>query len=192
MPGSLFLIRHGETEWSLSGQHTGLTDIPLTERGREQGRRLCAELAGHEFALVLSSPLSRALDTCRLACLGEQVETADDLMEWDYGDYEGVTTAEVRTKRPKWSLWTDGVPGGETVAAVGLRCDAVLDEVREIDGDVAIFGHGHALRILAARWLGLPPADGRLFALDPATISTLGWERETAVIRRWNDPSGHV
>jgi broad specificity phosphatase PhoE len=190
----VILVRHGETEWTLSGQHTGRTEIPLTENGREQARKLGAVLADRKLALVLSSPLSRALDTCRLVGLGEEVQTTEDLMEWDYGEYEGLTTPEIRTNRPNWTLWTDGSPGGETAASVGARVDSVIREAREAmseeDGDVAIFAHGHLLRVLAARWLGLPPSEGRLFALDPATFSLLGYERETAVIRRWNDPGG--
>jgi broad specificity phosphatase PhoE len=190
----VILVRHGQTEWTISGQHTGLTDIPLTDHGREQARALCGPLAERKLALVLSSPLSRALETCRLAGLGDQVQTDDDLMEWDYGDYEGRTTADIRDGRPKWSLWLDGAPGGETAAAVGARVDRVIAEVREVmaetEADVALFGHGHGLRVLAARWLGLTPADGRLFALDPATLSLLGYERENPVIRRWNDPTG--
>ena len=190
----VILVRHGETEWTLSGQHTGRTEIPLTENGREQARKLGAVLADRKLALVLSSPLSRALDTCRLVGLGEEVQTTDDLMEWDYGEYEGLTTPEIRTNRPNWTLWADGAPGGETAASVGARVDSVIREAREAmseeDGDVAIFAHGHLLRVLTARWLGLPPSEGRLFALDPATFSLLGYERETAVIRRWNDPGG--
>jgi probable phosphoglycerate mutase len=191
MAQQVFLVRHGETEWALTGQHTGHTDIPLTERGREQARLLCAELSQHEFAAVFSSPLSRALDTCRLACLGDQCETADDLMEWDYGEYEGLSTADIRTRKPKWSLWLDGAPNGETAADLGARADRIVKEIRALEGDVAIFGHGHLSRVLAARWIGLAPVDGRLFALDPATISILGYERETPVIQRWNDPGGH-
>lgn len=190
----VILVRHGETEWTISGQHTGRTDIPLTENGRAQARELCAELAGRKLALVLSSPLSRALDTCRLAGLGDQVQTTDDLVEWDYGEYEGITTPEIRSRRKNWSLWMDGAPGGETPADVGLRVDRVIAELRQVlaetEADVALFGHGHVLRVLTARWLGLTPADGRLFALDPATFSLLGYERENAVIRRWNDPAG--
>src|SRR5437868_3421847 len=129
----VILVRHGETDWTLTGQHTGRTDIPLTEPGREQGRRLCREVSGHRFALVLSSPLSRALETCRLACLGDQVETTADLLEWDYGEYEGRTTAEIRAERPRWSLWHDGGPGGETAAGVGQRCDQVIREVRDVE-----------------------------------------------------------
>ncbi len=198
MANRVILVRHGETEWSLSGQHTGRTDIPLTDNGREQAERVCAGLAGLRFALVLSSPMARALETARLAGQGDRVETTDDLVEWDYGDYEGRTTADIRVDRPGWSLFTDGVPGGETVEDVGRRVDRVIERVRAlfdsgVGGDVALFAHGHVLRILAARWVGLPPADGRLFALDPATVSVLGYERETPVVSRWNDPDAiHV
>jgi probable phosphoglycerate mutase len=192
MPARLVLVRHGETEWSLSGRHTGRTDIPLTAHGRAEAMRLCAELSGRPFVRVLSSPLSRALETCREACLGDRVETSEDLVEWDYGEYEGRTTADIRTERPGWSLWRDGAPGGEAAADVAARVDRVLKQVRDLDGDVAIFSHAHTLRVLCARWLGLTPEDGRLFALDPATISILAHERETAVIWRWNDPSGSV
>ena len=184
----VYLVRHGETEWTITGQHTGGgTDIPLTENGREQARSLSGALSGREFALVLSSPLSRALDTCRLAGLGDEVETTDDLLEWDYGEYDGRTTADIRTERPRWSVWTDGVPGGESAAEVGIRVDRIVKEAQEAEGDVALFGHGHTLRVLAARWLGLTPIDGRLFALHPATVSVLSWERENPVIQRWND-----
>ncbi|MFP5318761.1 MAG: histidine phosphatase family protein [Acidimicrobiia bacterium] len=190
----VILVRHGETEWTLSGQHTGRTDIPLTDNGRAQARRLCKELASRDLALVLSSPSSRALETARLAGLGDQVQTTEDLMEWDYGEYEGVTTAEIRSKKTKWSLWIDGAPGGESPADVGARVDEVIREVRDVldeaESDVALFAHGHVLRVLTARWLGLTPADGRLFALDPATFSLLGYERENPVVRRWNDPAG--
>jgi broad specificity phosphatase PhoE len=189
----VILVRHGETEWSLSGQHTGRTDIPLTDHGREQARRVCAGLAGHDFVLVLASRMERAVETATLAGLGDRVETAADLVEWDYGDYEGRTTADIRVERPGWSLWKDGVPGGEDVEDVGRRVDRVIARARQADGDVALFAHGHVLRILAARWVELEPADGRRFALDPATVSVLGWERETPVISRWNDPdAAHV
>ena len=182
----IVLVRHGETAWTLSRQHTGHTDIPLTDRGREQARALAAELAGRQFALVLSSPLSRALETCRLAGLGAHAAERDELMEWDYGAYEGRTTLEIRQERPGWTLWHDGVPDGETAAEVGARVDRIVAELRAAAGDAAVFGHGHALRVLAARWLGLEPAAGRLFALDPASISSLGYERETPVVRLWN------
>lgn len=186
MPNQLVLVRHGETEWTISRQHTGRTDIPLTDNGREEARAVGRALAGRTFASVLSSPLSRALDTCRLAGLGEGVETTEDLLEWDYGEYDGLTTAEIRKKRPRWSLWMDGAVGGETAADVGARVDRVIDDARREDGDVLLFAHGHVLRTLAARWLGLTPAEGRLFALHPATVSTLGYERETAVVVHWN------
>ena len=183
------LVRHGETEWSRAGKHTGRTDVPLTEHGRLQAEAVGAALRDREFALVLSSPLSRALETCRLAGFGERAELRDELMEWDYGAYEGRTTSEIREQRPGWTLWRDGVPDGETVEQVGARVDRVLDEMRSIEGDALLFAHGHALRVLTARWLGLDPDAGRLFALDPATMSTLGYERETPVLELWNQPA---
>jgi len=182
------LVRHGETLWSRDGKHTGRTDIQLTETGRRQSERVGDTLRGRRFALVLASPLQRAAETCRLAGLGDVAVFRKELMEWDYGSYEGLTTPEIRAEVPGWSLWRDGVPEGENAADVGRRVDRVLADVRAVDGDVALFAHGHLLRVLAARWLGLPPTEGRLFALDPATISILGHERETPVIRRWNDP----
>jgi broad specificity phosphatase PhoE len=182
------LVRHGETLWSRSGKHTGRTDIPLTEEGRRQSEHVGEMLRGRRFALVLTSPLQRAAETCRLAGLGDVAAFREELMEWDYGAYEGRTTAEIRMEVPGWSLWRDGVPEGENAADAGRRVDAVIADVRAVDGDVALFAHGHLLRVLAARWLGLPPTEGRLFALDPATISILGHERETPVIRRWNEP----
>ncbi len=181
------LVRHGETEWSVSGQHTGRTDIPLTDEGRRRARALGARLSAWQFARVLSSPLARALDTCRLAGLGEAVEVTDDLREWDYGEYEGRRTLDIRKERPGWTLWVDGVPGGETVDDVGRRADRVIEAVHGGGGDVALFAHGHVLRVLAARWIGLPADHGRLLALSTASISVLGWERETAVIERWNE-----
>ncbi len=181
------LVRHGQTEWSLSGQHTGTTDIPLTDQGRVQAEALGARLAGWRFERVLSSPLSRALDTCRLAGMGERAEITDDLREWDYGEYEGRRTVDVREERPGWGLWVDGVPGGETVEEVGRRADRVVEAARATSGDVALFAHGHVLRVVAARWIGLPPDHGRLLALSTASISVLGWERETAVLERWNE-----
>ena len=182
----VWLARHGETEWSRDMRHTGHTDIELTERGREQAREIGDALGGRRFARVITSPLARAAETCRLAGLAEAAEPSDALLEWDYGDYEGLTTAKIREDRPGWVLWRDGCPGGETAAEVGARVDPLVAELRDAPGDVALFGHGHALRVLAARWLGLPPTDGALLALDTATLSTLGWERETPVLRRWN------
>jgi broad specificity phosphatase PhoE len=187
-PPEIVLVRHGETEWSRSGQHTGRTDVPLTEEGRRQAIAVGAALREWEFALVLTSPLSRALESCRLAGFGDVARIRDELREWDYGEYEGLRTVEVREERPGWTLWSGGVPGGESVAQVGARADRALAELRSVDGDSLVFAHGHILRVLAARWLGLEPVDGRLFALDPATISVLGYERETAVIRQWNAP----
>jgi probable phosphoglycerate mutase len=186
-PGRLFLVRHGETEWSRDGRHTGRTDVPLTPHGRSQAELVGRSLRGHRFALVLTSPLGRAVDTCRLAGLGAVALQRDDLREWDYGEYEGRTTADIRKERPGWTLWRDGVPGGESVDEVGARADAVIAEARAAPGDVVLFAHGHVLRILAARWLGLPACDGSLLALDPATVSILGYEHETSVIRLWND-----
>jgi probable phosphoglycerate mutase len=185
----VMLVRHGETEWSRAGKHTGRTDVPLTDRGREQALAVGEALRGREFALVLTSPLQRAADTCRLAGFGDQAQERDDLVEWDYGAYEGRTTEEIRKERPGWLVWDDELPGGETLAQVGVRADRVIAEVRAAEGDALLFAHGHALRILAARWLGLEPRAGRLFALDPATLSTLGYEHETAVLRVWNRPA---
>ena len=185
----IVLVRHGQTEWSRLGRHTGRTDIPLSAAGRRQAGALVAALAGMPFTRVLTSPLSRATESCRLAGLADHAEPYDALMEWDYGGYEGRTTEEICRERPSWVLWRDGVPQGETADQVAARLDPLLAELRRADGDVAIFAHGHVLRVLAARWLGLPAMDGRLFALAPATVSVLGWERETAVILRWNQPS---
>ena len=178
------LVRHGETKWSRELKHTGSTDVPLTEQGEQQARRLADALRGREFALVLSSPLRRALDTAHLA--GFEPELRDELREWDYGDYEGRRTAEIREEVPDWTIWRGGAPNGETIAEVGARADRVIEEIRAVDGDVLVFAHGHLLRVLAARWLGLEPDGGRLFALDAATLSTLGYERETPVLRSWN------
>jgi broad specificity phosphatase PhoE len=182
------LVRHGETEWSRDMRHTGRTDVPLTDRGREEARMLRDSLAASSFTRVLTSPLSRAVETCRLAGLGERAQTTDALLEWDYGDYEGITTKEIRAARPGWFLWRDGCPGGETADQVGARVDPLVAELKAAGGDVAVFAHGHVLRVLTARWLGLPAREGALFALSTATLSMLGFERETAVIRRWNAP----
>jgi len=186
----LLLARHGETEWSASGRHTSRTDLPLTADGRRLAQRLAPRLSERRFALVLTSPLRRAVETCKLAGLEEQAQVQEDLREWDYGDYEGLTTAEIHRQRPGWGLWRDGCPNGETSADVGARADRVLGEVRAADGDAVAFGHGHMLRVLAARWLGLPPEDGALFALGTGTLSTLGYEHGTAVIRSWSELPG--
>jgi broad specificity phosphatase PhoE len=182
----IWLARHGETEWSRDMRHTGRTDIPLTDSGREQARKLRRGLERHDFVRVITSPLSRAVETCELAGLGDRAERSDALLEWDYGEYEGLTTAQIRERRPDWVLWHDGCPGGESPTEVGDRVDPLVAELRESDGDVALFAHGHVLRVLAARWLELPPRDGALLALSTGTLSTLGWERETAVVRSWN------
>ena len=184
------LIRHGATEWSVSGQHTGRTDVPLTDAGREAAKRLGTRLAGEHFELVLSSPLSRAAETCQLAVPGaDRVELTGDLMEWDYGDYEGLRTDEIRRQRPGWLLWTDGVPSGETAEQVAARVDRVVARARSIDGDVVLCAHGHVLRVLAARWVDQAPIFGGRLKLDTAALSVLGWEREVPAITSWNDTS---
>ncbi len=181
----LWLIRHGETEWSRSGAHTGRTDIPLTQEGERKAAALGEVLRGQAFALVLSSPLARARDTAWIAGYPAAIQDPD-LREWDYGGYEGRTTAAIRAERPDWSLWRDGVPGGETIDDVAVRARRVLARAQAAGGDVALFAHGHLLRILTACWLGLPPDAGRLFALGTASVSILGYERETPVIAMWN------
>ncbi len=188
MVREIVLVRHGETEWSRDGKHTGRTDVPLTETGRRQAEALAAALGGREFARVFTSPLARAAETARTAGFGGRAEERDELREWDYGAYEGRTTLDIRRERPGWTLWRDGVPDGETAAEVAARVDRLLEDLRSIDGDVLVFAHGHLLRVLAARWVGLGPESGSLLALDPATISVLGYERETPVIRVWNAP----
>ena len=189
-PARLVVVRHGATEWSLAGRHTGRTDLPLLPEGREEAVVLGRRLAGHRFALVLTSPLARAAETCALAGFGAAAQVCDDLVEWDYGEYEGRTTADILQDRPWWDLWRDGAPGGETVVEVGRRADAVVALARSAGGDVLAFAHAHLLRVLAARWLGLEPTGGRFFVLGPATLSVLGRERETAVVARWNDAAG--
>jgi broad specificity phosphatase PhoE len=184
------LVRHGETEWSRDGRHTGRTDVTLTDLGRAQAERLREVLGEWGFTRVLTSPLGRALDTCRLAGFADRAELSDALLEWDYGDYEGETTAEIRELRPGWNLWRDGCPGGETVAGVSARVDPLIADLKASEGDVALFAHGHVLRVLAARWVELPPEAGARFWLATATISVLGFERETAAVRRWNAPAG--
>jgi broad specificity phosphatase PhoE len=183
----LWLVRHGATDWSASGRHTGRTDIALTDAGRDQARALARRLAGHDFALVLTSPLQRARETCRIAGLEQVARVEADLREWDYGDYEGRTTEEIRTHDPGWTIWSGQVPGGETIAQVAARARRVVDEAAVIDGDVALFAHGHILRVLATCWLGVSPDDGRFLALDTASLSILGHEHETRVIGSWNE-----
>jgi broad specificity phosphatase PhoE len=185
----IWLFRHGETEWSLSGQHTGRTDLPLTAAGRHRAQALGDRLKRRPFALVLSSPLIRALETCRLAGYGDVAKPNSDLLEWDYGDYEGRRTVDIRKERPGWSLWQDGVPGGETIDEVAARARNVIEAARSAEGDVALFAHGHVLRVLTACWLRLPPDAGRLFALDTAAVSVLGGESDTAQIIKWNQDS---
>jgi probable phosphoglycerate mutase len=181
----VWLVRHGETAWSREWLHTSVTDVPLTERGIEAARELGARLAGRSFGLVLTSPRARARDTAALAGFPDAL-VDDDLVEWHYGTYEGISTAEIRETVPGWSVWTHPAPGGESAADVGGRVDRVVARVRGADGDALLFGHAHALRVLTARWLGLPSEDGRLFRLDTGSLSVLGYERETPVIRSWN------
>jgi broad specificity phosphatase PhoE len=188
--GEIWLVRHGETAWSASGRHTGRTDIPLTDDGVRQAEALARRLAGARFALVLTSPLARARETCRLAGLAAAAEVDPDLAEWDYGALEGRTSAEIRGEIPGWTIWDGPVPGGETADQVGARADRVLARALEGGGDVALFAHGHVLRVTAARWLGLPATEGRLFALDTASVSVLGHEQEHRVVRCWNERCG--
>ena len=184
----IYVVRHGETEWSRSGQHTGRTDISLTALGREQALDLGRRLAGHAFAYVLTSPLSRAAETARLAGFPD-AERVDDLMEWDYGEFEGRTSAEIRRDLPVWTIWTGPWRGGETVRQVAARADRVIARCLDpaVEGDVLLFAHGHMLRLLTARWLGLPARRGALFALGTATIGILGWERSNRVVESWNE-----
>jgi broad specificity phosphatase PhoE len=183
------LARHGETAWSLSGQHTGLTDLPLTERGELNAQSLGRRLNGITFAKVLTSPLKRAARTCELAGFGGEAETDRDLLEWNYGEYEGRRTKEIHEQRPDWQLFRDGCPGGETPAQVGDRADRIVARVRPVSGNVLLFSSGHFLRVLAARWLGLDAGSGRLFTLDTASLSILGYEHNKSepVVRLWND-----
>jgi broad specificity phosphatase PhoE len=185
MADEVWLIRHAETEWSLAGKHTGRTDIPLTDHGREVARSLRARVEGHDFALVLCSPLSRAVETARLAGFGSP-QLRDDLLEWDYGEYEGITTPQIRERRPDWYLWRDGTPGGESPDDVAARCDRVIAEARAVDGDVALVAHGHVLRALGARWAEAPVAFGGRLHLGTGSISVLGYEREVESIKLWN------
>jgi probable phosphoglycerate mutase len=183
---NVFAIRHGETEWSLSGRHTGTTDIPLTEDGRRRARLLRPVLAAETFALVLVSPLRRARETSALSGLGERAMVDADLAEWNYGDYEGLTTDQIHDRAPGWLLFRDGCPGGETPAQVGARADRVIARARASAGNVAVFAHGHVLRVLAARWLGMPPGAGQHFLLDTGALSVLGDDRGIPAVKTWN------
>jgi probable phosphoglycerate mutase len=187
-PGELWLIRHGETAWSLSGAHTSRTDLPLTAEGERRAAAMGKFLNGRPFALVLTSPMLRARETCRIAGYGDVAQIEDNLREWDYGVYEGKSTPDIRKERPGWELWKDGVIGGESVEQVYARASKVIDRATQANGVAALFAHGHILRILTACWLALQPKDGRLFALSTATLSVLGYEREQRVISRWNQP----
>jgi broad specificity phosphatase PhoE len=184
----VYLVRHGETEWSLNGQHTGVSDIPLTENGRMAARLLKPVLNDETFALVLTSPLQRARETCELAGLGERAVEEPALAEWKYGDYEGLTTAQIRATRPGWSVFRDGCPGGETPEEVAARADRILAKVRAAEGNVALFAHGHIFRVLAARWIDLPASYGEHFLLDTATLNVLGYYRDSPALKIWNAP----
>jgi broad specificity phosphatase PhoE len=184
----VYVVRHGETEWSLSGQHTGVTDIPLTENGRAVARRLRPVLAERSFELVLTSPLRRARETCELAGLGTRAAIEPDLHEWNYGEYEGLTSRQIHAKQPGWMLFRDGCPWGETPAQIGARVDRVLARVRGAAGDVALFAHGHVFRVLVARWIGLPPGAGAHFLLDTATLNVLGYYGDSPAVKIWNAP----
>ena len=182
----IYVIRHGETEWSLSGQHTGVTDIPLTENGRNLARFLHPVLAKESFALVLTSPLQRAKETCKLSGLESQAEIDANLMEWNYGDYEGLTSEQIHEKTPGWLIFTDGAPRGETPGQVGERVDHVIKRIRAVKGNVALFAHGHILRVLVARWIDLPAMAGRKFLLDTGTLNILTYYRGFPAVKTWN------
>jgi broad specificity phosphatase PhoE len=182
----IVVVRHGETEWSLSGQHTSRTDLPLTDDGRKRATALHDLLSGYSFALVLSSPMRRALETCEIAGYGNVVELDEDLREWEYGEYEGLTTPQIRETRPDWNLWRDGCPGGEGPSEVGRRADRVLERLAAADGDGAAFAHGHILRVLTARWAEMSVAEGSRFKFGAGAIGVLGHERETRAVEHWN------
>jgi broad specificity phosphatase PhoE len=188
-PMHAWLVRHGETEWAKLGRHTGRTDVALTADGRRQAKALGRRLAGHRFGLVLTSPLRRAADTAQIAGFGAAAVEDPDLMEWDYGSLEGRLTADIRAEMPGWTIWRGPWPNGETIDEVAARADRVIARLRAFDhpGDALVFAHGHLLRVLGARWIGLPPASGGLFELGTATLSMLGWEREAPTIERWNE-----
>ncbi len=185
---SVFAIRHGETAWSVTGQHTSTTDLPLTDHGRRRAGRLRPVLAREAFALVLTSPLERARETCALAGLGDRAVTDPDLVEWNYGAYEGLTTAQIHESAPGWLVFRDGCPGGETPAQVGARVDRVMARARAVAGNVALFSHGHLLRVLAARWVGLPVVAGQHLLLDPGAVSVLAYDRRIPALKTWNAP----
>ena len=184
----IYLVRHGETEWSRAGKHTGVTEVELTERGRETARSLKSVLARESFVSVLSSPLQRARETCRLAGLQESAAVETDLMEWNYGAYDGLTTKEIQSLRPGWSVFHHGCPGGETPEQVAARADRVVAKVRASSGNVALFAHGHILRVFAARWINLPPSFGEHLLLDTATVCVLGYYYDTPALKIWNAP----
>ena len=183
----LYVVRHGATEWSEDGRHTGRTDLPLLDKGRAQAKDTAALLGGHRFALVLTSPLQRARETCAIAGLGDRAVITDDLREWDYGEYEGLTTTTIRATVPGWTIWTGPCPGGETLDQVAARADRVIARARDAGGDVALFAHGHILRVLTARWCQLDAVEGRRFPLETATLCVLGWEHGFPGVRLWND-----
>lgn len=187
MQNKIYLIRHGETEWSRSKQHTGRTDIPLTPKGEVEAKLLKNRLLDLKFKKVYTSPLKRALETCELAGYIEHAEKSDDLLEWDYGDYEGLTTQQIRQKVPHWSLFKNGVPNGETFEEIAHRADHILAIASQIPGNVALFGSGHISRVIGARWIGLSPQQAQLLALSTASVSVLGYEHEARVIECWND-----
>ena len=184
----IVLVRHGATEWSRSGQHTGITDLPLLPEGEEQALAVAPKLAGREFALVLTSPMQRARRTAELAGFGDRAEPDDDLRERNYGEYEGRTTKDIRVERPGWDVWRDDIPGGETLEQLAARADRVIERALAAGGDTLVFAHSHLLRELGARWIGLPPDGGGKLVLGTATLSTLGSERERRVLRAWNVP----
>lgn len=186
MAKQIYLIRHGETEWSLSGQHTGLTDIPLTAEGQRVSKLLEPILSKVAFTTVLTSPLQRATRTCELAGLKSQAEIEPNLVEWNYGEYEGLTQKQIQEKSPQWMIFKDGCPGGETPEQVAARADRVIAKIKDAKGDVALFAHGHILKVFVARWLGFPPLDGAHFILDTATISILSYYRDIPAIKCWN------
>jgi broad specificity phosphatase PhoE len=191
MSRQLWLLRHGATEWALNGRHTGSTDLPLLPEGEAEARALGPVLSQQIFAAVFSSPLQRAQRTCELAGLGDQMQICDDIIEWNYGDYEGITTATIRETVPDWTVWSHGCPKGENAQQVEVRCANAISTALAVpgEGDVALFAHGHILRALAGTWLGLGAAGGQLLRLGTASVSILGWERETRAIQRWNAPS---